>query len=81
MAPDRNLQVAGEVVTLKFTFLKKSNQWAVIGPADEMKLGPVHVERTTGDFRTERIIKLTRAFEQDGEMVKLGFLALLPRGS
>lgn len=65
-------------MTLKFTWLATSKQWAVFGPADEMKLGLVDVERGNGEVKTERVVKLSRPFEQDGEQRRLGFIAVLP---
>jgi hypothetical protein len=63
---------------LKFCFLEKSQQWAVTGPADEVKLGFVEVTRGNGDVKTERIVKVTKEYERDGEMRRLGFITPLP---
>lgn len=67
-------------MTLKYTFLNKSKQWAVVGPHDEVKVGPVQVARGNGELKPERIIKVTKPFEQDGQLYRLGFVAVLPRG-
>jgi hypothetical protein len=67
-------------VTVKFTFLKKTQQWAVIGPIDEIKLGPAHVTTHNGETRTERVIKVTRSFDTSNGPCCYGIIAVLPKG-
>lgn len=67
---------------IKYTFLKKSKQWAVVGPADVIRMGPVKVTDKFGHQKTERVIKLTNTFPgDDGEPLRFGILANLPRGT
>jgi hypothetical protein len=66
---------------LKFTFLHRSKQWAVVGPADEVHVGVVWVPNNSGQMKTERVIKVSEPFsDSDGSLLRLGFLSVLPRG-
>lgn len=65
-------------MTLKFTFLTKDQQWAVTGPADEVKVGFVEVQRGNGEVKTERVIKVTKPYEVNGELRRMGFITPLP---
>lgn len=66
-------------MTLKYTFLPTGQQWAVVGPPEEMRLGLVQVQRTNGEMNTEQIVKLGRTFQTPLGPRQLGFLAALPR--
>lgn len=67
-------------MALRFTFLAKSRAFAVIGPPEEMHLGPVRVERADGEVKTERIIKLSKIFDTADGPRRYGFISDLPRG-
>jgi hypothetical protein len=68
-------------MTVRYTFLNESKQWAVIGPDKEMALGPVQVTKNNGQVKTERIVRLSPRFNKDGVDFCFGFIAALPRGS
>lgn len=67
-------------MSLKYTFLNKTKQWAVVGPEDEVRVGSIRIPRANGELKPERIIKVTKPFGQDGKRLRLGFVAVLPRG-
>lgn len=67
-------------MTLKFSFLKKTQQFVVVGPVDEMKLGWVQVQKKDGTLKTENIIKLSTPFpdHDTGVMSCFGFITPIP---
>lgn len=52
-----------------------ANVWAVVGPADEIVVGPMQVTTKAGKVKYEDIVLVSEPFERDGELLRLGYTA------
>lgn len=66
-------------MTLKFIFLTTSKEWAVVGPEDEVKIGPVSLLNKQGVLKHENIVKLLPVFDTPEGPMRYGILATLPK--
>lgn len=64
-------------MTLEFRFM--SRRWVVYGHPDEMRQGPVQVQRKNGEVKTETIIKLSQVFDTPDGPRQVGFVRELPK--
>lgn len=64
-------------MSLRFTY--RDGRFAVVGPADQVHLGTVHVRTAAGKVKTETVISVSPQFpDDDGTPLRLGFLSPLP---
>lgn len=71
----------GDAVTLRYRFLTNTKEWVVVGPAGELRLGPVVVTKMDGDVKPETITRLSKPYSVDGIDFRFGYMRKLPKGT
>lgn len=65
---------------LRYRFLNNTKEWVVVGPAKEVRPGPVTVTKMDGEPKPETIERVSKPYEVDGIQFRFGYLAKLPKG-
>lgn len=68
-------------MTLRYRFLTNTKEWVVVGPAKELRLGPVVVTKMDGDVKPETITRLSRPYSVDGVDFRFGYMRKAPKGT